>query len=436
MTVSGQIGTKARPTGLHKVADFVVPVIPWYAGIVLPLVALMTRGPLHKPMQSWWATGAYLLALPVLFLGGGSAAAGYRRSKPAERALIAETTLWHLSRAYPDQLLQPDGTVWLDPDRGGMHSRLVRRDRLWRIPPKAVYLFSHKPTAEDMRIYVLGKHIHSLVAIPGSAVADQVLIGRHGAVALPHGYRGPAQVQPYPPRPADAPPGQAESTGTPPAVTVIQLTYEPVPLMLKRLGRWFRPGAYSLLLGAGLLAVVLGILAAHPAAHTRLFLLVALLSAVGFFPALFRGGTRCEGYEPMTPEQRLQHRADDLVHLSRAAPECFLGEDGMVHLSDEYCHWYTRMWRRDRLWQRPCKAFYFFLASADHGGIRTNIKFPRKIRSRITIPAAAVIDRLYIRPDGVVALRGEYHGPGTVEDVRVVKAKRPRRSQRRPAANT
>ena len=128
-------------------------------------------------------------------------------------------------------------------------------------------------------------------------------------------------------------------------------------------------------------------------------------------------------YHPLTTEQRARVAASTLHHFTRADPALLVDASGRLHLSKRFCRLRSVAFRRDRPWYMPRKAVFFFIGGPTEAGMRTNLRSPEQITALVTISGADVLDRLLIRRDGCLALRGDYTGPGEITAARVSRTR-------------
>ncbi len=137
-------------------------------------------------------------------------------------------------------------------------------------------------------------------------------------------------------------------------------------------------------------------------------------------------------YHPLSAEQRARVATSTLHHFTRADPALLVDPSGQLHLSKRFCRLRSLAFRRDRPWYMPRKAVFFFVGGPTEAGMRTNLRSPEQITALVTISGADVLNRLLIRRDGCLALRGDYTGPGQVTAARVIRT--PWRDRSTPGA--
>lgn len=151
------------------------------------------------PQQPAWVYLALLLLFVVSTWALLAVAVGYRPATAAELEQLRSGYLWHVTSALNQvagAAVGADGEVvliHLDPTHCRFSSRMLDRSRPLQRRRTAVYAFTNPPRPAQLSMYVSRGRRAAVLRLDGAHV-DQAYIGRHGAIALPNGYRGPADI--------------------------------------------------------------------------------------------------------------------------------------------------------------------------------------------------------------------------------------------------
>jgi hypothetical protein len=136
------------------------------------------------------------LGAVVLILYAIASTLGYRPLQPNERAFMERHELHHYSAAPYETLVGDGGTGYVNLDVALCRRTaiMIRSDRPWQRPRRAIYCFLGPAHASVVNHNVTSARQRTLIVIDGSRVQGPVLVRGDGALALPDGYNGPAHV--------------------------------------------------------------------------------------------------------------------------------------------------------------------------------------------------------------------------------------------------
>jgi len=118
---------------------------------------------------------------------------GYRPATAEELAAIQASHLWHVTGAV-DDVVDDQGNAHLDPSKCRWFARMSDYRRPWK-RTHASYAFRNRPRRTQLAIHVRRTQRVAVLRLDGAHV-EQAYVGPAGAVALPAGYDGPAEVYP------------------------------------------------------------------------------------------------------------------------------------------------------------------------------------------------------------------------------------------------